>query len=416
MRTVKIFFLWCSLFSNLVFSQPSKTNIAITEFKATGIDEAASGILGDKVRDELIKSGYFRIMERDQVEEVLKEQGFQQSGACEEQSCLVEIGQLLGVERIFSGSINRVEKYYSFSLRIIDVTSGEILFTFMEDAEGELKDILPLLAQKSVKKLLKKRGEISSSADIAGKRGSLHIDADEPGASIEIDGTVIEGKIPVTLDEFPAGGHEIVVRHTNKIGRKKIFLNPGELLKVNVEMREGLGHIKVFSTPDAIDVLIDKKNYGPTPLETELPVGEHTVRIEKTGFEPVEKSVTIQHNARVTEKFTLNPIKDFQKNKRKRQRIRRILFGTLTISACGAGVLFDVLAMNNLENRDKAATDYEKVKFSDGNEEEREKICKDLKNTYNSETENAELNILMRNISYGLGGAFGLGIIISIPF
>ena len=45
-------------------------------------------------------SGCFRVIERTEMDNILREQGFQKSGACDDENCLVEVGQLLGVNRM----------------------------------------------------------------------------------------------------------------------------------------------------------------------------------------------------------------------------------------------------------------------------------------------------------------------------
>ena len=52
--------------------------------------------------------------------EVLKEQGFQQS-CCTSNECVVEVGQLLGVQQMISGSIGKVGDIFTVSVRIIDI-------------------------------------------------------------------------------------------------------------------------------------------------------------------------------------------------------------------------------------------------------------------------------------------------------
>lgn len=105
----------------------SKTNIALLDLETRGglsTDEVLS--VSDRLRGELIGTGKFSVFERGQMDEILKEQGFQQSGACSEASCIVEVGQLLAVHKMVGGSIGKVGKAYSINLKVIDVATGEI--------------------------------------------------------------------------------------------------------------------------------------------------------------------------------------------------------------------------------------------------------------------------------------------------
>jgi hypothetical protein len=75
------------------------------------------------------------------MQEVLKEQGFQQSG-CTTDECMVEIGRLIGVEKIIGGSISKVGNIYSVSSRIVNVETGEIENTAVYDHTGNIGQLL----------------------------------------------------------------------------------------------------------------------------------------------------------------------------------------------------------------------------------------------------------------------------------
>ncbi len=57
--------------------------------------------------------------------EILEEQGFQQTG-CTDSQCAVQLGQMLNVQKIIAGSVDRVGEIYATSIRLIDVESGKI--------------------------------------------------------------------------------------------------------------------------------------------------------------------------------------------------------------------------------------------------------------------------------------------------
>jgi curli biogenesis system outer membrane secretion channel CsgG len=59
--------------------------------------------------------------------EVLTEQGFQLTGACDDASCLVEIGRLIGAEFIVGGSVSQVDNKYSVAISIVNVATGEVV-------------------------------------------------------------------------------------------------------------------------------------------------------------------------------------------------------------------------------------------------------------------------------------------------
>ena len=124
-----------------LFLFAQKSNVAILQFDAANITEAEVGILTDRLSTELVKLGSFTVVERAQMEEVLKEQGLQQSG-CTTSECAVEVGALLGVDKMITGSIGRIGSLFTLSARIIDVETGEILKQVSLDVSGTIETVL----------------------------------------------------------------------------------------------------------------------------------------------------------------------------------------------------------------------------------------------------------------------------------
>jgi curli biogenesis system outer membrane secretion channel CsgG len=117
--------------------QASRTNIAVMTLRASsGVTEGEAEIITDRLRAELFNTGAVNIMERDQMQAILKEQGFQQSGACTDEACMVEMGKLLGVQQMYTGSIGKIGSIFMINLRIIDVQTGQVLRAVSRDING----------------------------------------------------------------------------------------------------------------------------------------------------------------------------------------------------------------------------------------------------------------------------------------
>ena len=117
------------------------TNIAVVNFNGNNISNGEVNALTDRLRVELFKTKYFKVIEREMMEEVLEEQGFQQSG-CTTDECMVQIGRLIGVQKIIGGSISKVGNIYSVSSRIVNVETGEIEKTEVYDHTGNIGQLL----------------------------------------------------------------------------------------------------------------------------------------------------------------------------------------------------------------------------------------------------------------------------------
>jgi TolB-like protein len=135
---------------------PKKLTVAVTDFDGKGLAEGEPKTLTDAFRSYLINTGGFRVMERGQMDAILKEQGFQSSGACTDQACMVEMGQLLGVDNIIAGSIGKVGVTFSINVRVVSVQTGEIIKSANRFHKGEidglLTEVLPAMANDLVDK------------------------------------------------------------------------------------------------------------------------------------------------------------------------------------------------------------------------------------------------------------------------
>ncbi|MCM8782600.1 MAG: CsgG/HfaB family protein [Candidatus Omnitrophica bacterium] len=107
-----IVLLFILLITGVCFSQ-KKTTIAVYNLQSTSIltqDEVE--ILTNHLRSILINYQKYDCLDRNRMEEILKEQGFQQSG-CTSDMCAVEAGQLLGVQKMLTGSVGKFGKLFT---------------------------------------------------------------------------------------------------------------------------------------------------------------------------------------------------------------------------------------------------------------------------------------------------------------
>lgn len=151
---IKASILYLVLFLSLSWAQENLPMIAVNDFVADGLQPSEARILTDRLRGELLNTKNFRVMERSQMDAILAEQGFQQSGACNNDQCQVQVGQLLAVDRLVVGQVGKFGEMYTVSARIINVSSGEVVATAAVDHEGRLEGLLKErmfeLAQKLV--------------------------------------------------------------------------------------------------------------------------------------------------------------------------------------------------------------------------------------------------------------------------
>lgn len=132
--------------SSSIPSKPKRRiiNVAVLDITGSSQDFKADDLIAiaSRFETELTKTGKVLVLERRNMDLILQEQGFQQSGACNSSECQVQMGELLGVDRIINGSISKVDKLYTLNLKMIDVESGKNILSHAIDIRGSMEDVL----------------------------------------------------------------------------------------------------------------------------------------------------------------------------------------------------------------------------------------------------------------------------------
>lgn len=125
-----------------VYAKDSSTHfIALLNLDAKGIDKDFADLISDALISEINQQRGYQAMERSKVNEILSEQGFQESGACTSE-CQVEMGQLLGIDQMVVGSIGKFDGTYIINLRRLDLQTGEIISSSTQSVEGSVQQVM----------------------------------------------------------------------------------------------------------------------------------------------------------------------------------------------------------------------------------------------------------------------------------
>jgi hypothetical protein len=86
-----------------------------------------AAVISDMLRSAIIKTGKVNVIEKANMDRILAEQAFQQTG-CTTSECAVKLGKLLNAQRMVVGSVGRMLGDYYLSVRVIDVESGKSVY------------------------------------------------------------------------------------------------------------------------------------------------------------------------------------------------------------------------------------------------------------------------------------------------
>jgi hypothetical protein len=111
-----------------------KMRIAVMDLKGEGIQSNTTRVVTNMLRTSLINLKKFTIIERSQMDQIMKEQGFQKTG-CTDQDCAVQIGKVLSARKMLIGELSSIGSSLIITVRIVDVERAEAEFAEMEKAQ-----------------------------------------------------------------------------------------------------------------------------------------------------------------------------------------------------------------------------------------------------------------------------------------
>ena len=128
----------------------SKPNIAVLDLKPINIQKNESIILSEVLRSKLYNSNAFRLMNRKDMKDIMGEQIFQNSGLCDDTGCLIEIGNLLKVNYLVSGSVGKIDSTYSITIKMINIETSENLRVLNYQKENNKQLLFQIMEQAAM--------------------------------------------------------------------------------------------------------------------------------------------------------------------------------------------------------------------------------------------------------------------------
>ncbi|MFC2170564.1 PEGA domain-containing protein [Calditrichota bacterium] len=289
-----VLLLFC--FAGNVFPS-EKTNIAVLDLIISeSIPESYRSTLSDRLRLELHETASFNVIERNAMEDILKEQGFQLTD-CSSDECAVEAGRLLGVERMVAGSIGRVGNTHTVILRVINVESGVIEDTKKRDCVCEIDDVMTVSLKVVARQLAGLEVDESLLEALKGPvgKGNLFLKSEPPGADIYIDNAKYDGITPLVIEDINAGQHILKLEKDNLFATAPVFITANQIKQMNLSL-EQLCELEIIAEVAKGTVTINGK-----PEERSFPAkipklvaGKYDIVVEAKGYESFSQSVSLK--------------------------------------------------------------------------------------------------------------------------
>jgi TolB-like protein len=132
---------------------PDLIRIGVLDLESEDLTSSEIRLLSDRLRLELFKTQSFEVVEREQINEILSELEFQQSG-CVATECIAQIGHFLGADAMVTGSIGRIGQMYTVNIRLIDVETATIGAVAIRDCSCPLHVVLTTSISQAARELV----------------------------------------------------------------------------------------------------------------------------------------------------------------------------------------------------------------------------------------------------------------------
>jgi TolB-like protein len=126
---------------------------AVLTFEAkSGVSAGEAALLSDRFEIELLSLKKFELLPRQQMDTVLKSQGYLKPADASESA--KRLGQLLGVDYAISGSIGKLGTTFTVNVYLLDVKSGTIEKSIRYDMPGVTIDEVLMHGMETTARML----------------------------------------------------------------------------------------------------------------------------------------------------------------------------------------------------------------------------------------------------------------------
>ncbi len=130
------------------------------------------------------------------------------------------------------------------------------------------------------------------------------------GAKISIDGHSDPAWVtPHTIDNVSPGVHTVEISKDGYDNlQQTVTIVAGQAASVQGDLSAPRAELGINTNPAGLEVLIDGKSYGPSPVRATLNAGQHTYAITQQGGTPYQNSVNLKSGQIVTKTLTMGVV------------------------------------------------------------------------------------------------------------
>lgn len=301
-----------------------KTKIAVLDFQLQGEGHGQDDgkIVAEWLITAFVKEGRFEVVERSLLEKIIDEQKLAMSGIVDTSSA-IELGKLLGVKAIISGSLMRFQNTVEVNARIIDVQDASIIAaeSVKSSSATQLGSLVVQMADKIIKNFPLEGYVVDADSEKAtidlgqetGVKEGMHFTVYKEGKVIKHPKT---GQV-LDIERIPTGVLEISTV-SNKIAVGKIIsttdagpVRYGQMVK-SISAASAASFLSSYPQPviSPTPAPEPEAKKEKKPKRIEVPVDTSNVMTALTSGDSaqVKKAARLIHSKKMFDTATLNAV------------------------------------------------------------------------------------------------------------
>jgi TolB-like protein len=200
--------------------QDSGPTVAVLDFVGRGIDSNSAVGFSDRFRASLSGKARLSVLESGRMRAIRNGNNNQQSRACSDDSCLLEIGRSLGTGFIITGSIGRTDYIFIFNIKMIDVKTGKVVYSIIEDFEQPMPYVFEIIIPQLAGRFHDEIVRISFAA--------LEIETRPEKVKVRLNNKEI-GLTPLVAPDIEEGAYALRLSHENYVDLvDSLYLKKGD--------------------------------------------------------------------------------------------------------------------------------------------------------------------------------------------
>ncbi len=159
---------------------------------------------------------------------------------------------------------------------------------------------------KTLEVTVRDRSPLLIETELESRMVRIRVESQPEGATVLLNGNP-RGTTPCTFEEETSDPLRVEIRKEGYSPFiESLAPSPGRTLFVRALLTPLPAELEIVSTPPGAHVFWNGTFRGETPLNLpDIPRGEHRLRLELRGYEPVERTLSVTQSGRIRESVTL---------------------------------------------------------------------------------------------------------------